>query len=180
MSCETSSTININEVTNQLPKTTSEEIDMLKDNGISMSDTISLDNRLNNSTEDQPYFLVIIDTNTNYWKLNKKMYDLFSIVDLTIDTLGRFYNAEKNLISLPEDDEDEVYAGEYIPRRFESTYLSLEYLNFYNPNSNKETITLIGGMYEDKKSADSLLTIINTVKQEAFLMKVNLFVGCMH
>ncbi|WP_262490545.1 hypothetical protein [Hymenobacter sp. CRA2] len=36
---------------------------------------------------------------------------------LASDTLGRFFDEQKNLIRLPDDDEDELYAGDYFPRR---------------------------------------------------------------
>ena len=101
------------------------------------------------------YFIVIADTSLNYYTLQKKMFELNKQYHLTIDTMGRYYNKEKDLIALPDNDEDEMYAGSYFPRRDASKYLSIEYLNFYSDKLPEKTIALITGIYENETSADS-------------------------
>jgi len=81
----------------------------------------------NNAT----YFVLVADTGKDYSSLRRKMFDLRNTLKISIDTMGRIYNKKKNLIALPDNDKDEIYAGEYFPRRFPSEKLSLEYLNFY-------------------------------------------------
>lgn len=128
----------------------------------------------------ETYYIVVADTHINYAALYDKMFILSKKLKLPIDTMERSYNPSKNLIALPEDDEDEMYAGEYYPRRSPTKNLSLEYLNFYNPAADQKTIALVAGIYEKKHSADSALMILKQVEKKAFHFKGNVYVGCMH
>lgn len=130
----------------------------------------------NNAT----YFVVVADTSFDYSTLHKKMFDLYRKFKIPIDTMGRFYNKTKNLIALPDNDEDEIYAGDYFPRRFPSENLSLEYLDFYQIRAGEKTIALVTGIYETEKSADSALTVLHSTEKKAFKIKADIYVGCMH
>ena len=130
----------------------------------------------NNAT----YFVVVADTSSDYSTLHQKMFDLNSKLKIPIDTMGRFYNKTKNLIALPDNDKDEIYAGDYFPRRFPSDNLSLEYLNFYQKQACKKTIALVTGIYETEKSADSALTVLHRTEKKVFKIKADIYVGCMH
>ena len=68
-------------------------------------------------------FVVIADTSQNYYDLRSEMFVLSEKLDLQIDTLGRGYDAAKDLIALPIDDADELYAGDHFPRRYPSETL---------------------------------------------------------
>ena len=94
--------------------------------------------------------------------------------------MGRYYNKTKDLIVLPEDDEDEIYAGTYFPRRFPSENLSLEYLTFYQSQSREKTIALVTGIYETEISADSALTVLRMTESKVFKIKADIYVGCLH
>jgi len=126
------------------------------------------------------FFVVVADTSTDYYFLHKKMFDLNGQFNISIDTMGRFYNKTKNLIALPDDDEDELYAGDYFPRRFPSENLSLEYLDFYQKEAGDSTIALVTGIYESEKSADSALTILQKTEKKVFKIKADIYLGCMH
>lgn len=126
------------------------------------------------------YFLVIADTSKDYFLLRKKMMNIHSKMNWPIDTMGRYFNKEKNEIVLPDDDEDELYAGSYFPRRFPTRDLSLEYLDFYQERAGEHTIALVAGIYETEQSADSALTIIRVFDKKAYKLKSNIFIGCMH
>jgi len=128
----------------------------------------------------ETYYLVIADTSSNYYELHEKMFDLNAKYKIPIDTLGRYYNKEKKQIVLPDNDEDEMYAGDYFPRRYPSENLSLEYLDFYNRTADQKTIALVSGIYQSEKSADSLLTIIKKTDKKAYKLKSQVYVGCMH
>lgn len=130
----------------------------------------------NNAT----YFVVVADTSKDYSFLHKKMFDLNRKLNVPIDTMGRFYNKTKNLIALPDNDEDEMYAGDYFPRRFPSDNLSLEYLNFYQKQAGEKTIALVTGIYETEKSADSAMTVLYKTEKKVFKIKADIYVGCMH
>ncbi len=126
------------------------------------------------------YFVVVADTGLDYPMLHKKMIDLNTNFNIPIDTMGRHYNTTKNLIALPEDDADELYAGDYFPRRFPSANLSLEYLNVYKSEAGEKTIALVTGIYESVRSADSALVILQKTEKKAFKLKADLYIGCMH
>ncbi len=126
------------------------------------------------------YFVVVADTSLDYNVLHKKMFKLSRQLNIPIDTMGRFYNKAKNLIALPENDEDEMYAGDYFPRRFPSESLSLEYLNFYQRRAGDKMIALVTGIYETEKSADSILTVLRKIEKKAFKIKADIYVGCVH
>ena len=74
-------------------------------------------------------FVVVADTSQDYHELRTRMFSIAHQLGLQIDTMGRGYDAAKHLITLPLEDADELYAGEYFPRRYPSETLSLEYLS---------------------------------------------------
>lgn len=134
----------------------------------------------NDENYDVTYFVLVADTGLDYFRLCQKMISLHDKLKIPIDTMGRFYNQAKDLIALPDDDEDEIYAGAYYPRRFPSDNLSLEYLNFYSKQSKEKTIALLAGIYETEKSADRALSIIKQVELNAFIVKADIYIGCIH
>ena len=139
-------------------------------------DTSETDGQLNAYAD---YYVLVVDTGKSYDELRTKMFNLHQSSNLAIDTLGRYYDRTKGLIQLPDDDDDEMYAGEYYPRRYPSQYLSLEYLEEYHPVSEAKTIALVAGIYETKVSADSALNAIKP-RENAFVQKSRIYVGCMH
>jgi len=126
------------------------------------------------------YYVVIADTGMKYQPLLKKMVNLSLFYSLNIDTMNRHYNFEKDLIALADDDPDELYAGEYYPRRYPSTTLSLEYLQYFQNKTREKTIALVTGIYEKESSADSALKLIQAKEPHGYKMKSHIYVGCMH
>jgi hypothetical protein len=113
------------------------------------------------------YFIVIADTGKSYDRLLDKMHLIQSQTGLVIDSAGRQYLPHKDLIAQPEDSEDDIYAGEYYPRRFPSTELSLEYLYMYQEQAGEKTIAIV------QQS-------IQAVAPASFVIKSRMFTGCMH
>lgn len=145
--------------------------------------SLEADSALYNDTtnyDHATYFVLVADTNLEYSVLRKEMFDINEQLNIPIDTMGRFYNKTKNLIALPDNDADVMYAGDYFPRRFPSSNLSLEYLDFYQRKSREKTIALVAGIYETEKSADSALTALQKNVTRAFKIKADIYVGCMH
>jgi len=126
------------------------------------------------------YFVVVVDTGFNYAALRTQMFKISNELEIPIDTLGRTFDQKKNLIALPENDEDEIYAGDYFPRRSPGENLSLEYLDVYQKSASKKRIAMLSGIYENKKTADSALKIIKRIAPKAFSLKANIYIGCMH
>jgi hypothetical protein len=134
----------------------------------------------NIADETAVYYVVVTDTGTNYYQLKEKMENIHQTLNISIDTMGRYYNKAKDLIALPDNDSDEIYAGDYYPRRYPTNFLSLEYMALYNRGSSIKTIALIAGIYENKNSADSALKILKPVRSNAFAIKSSIYMGCMH
>ena len=126
------------------------------------------------------YYVVIADTGKNYLSLQQTMLALSKTAGIKIDTLDRSYRSDKNLIALPDNYEDDIYAGDYYPRRSPGTFLSIEYLNLYNEDSPEKMMALVGGIYENKNSADSALEEVNNAKMNAFIQKTKMYIGCIH
>ncbi len=138
--------------------------------------------KTDNSIEVQTaiYYVVVADTGQNYFTLREKMIFLSQTFKIHIDTMGRTYNKTKDLICVTEDDEDEIYAGEYFMRRYPSESLSLEYLDWYQKKAGKKTIALVVGIYENKQKADSMVTFIKPLSSQAFSIKSKIYMGCIH
>lgn len=141
--------------------------------GFDIKDTSAVD-------EMQPFFLVVTDTGRDYFELRKQMFRISAATKQEIDTLDRFYNPERKQITLPLDSEDEIYAGEYFPRRFSSESLSLEQYDAYVPKSTPQTFALVAGMYDNRRGADSLARILKPANKNTFVLETMLFIGCMH
>lgn len=125
-------------------------------------------------------YAVVADTSLDYYKLDKKMYSLSAAKNIPVDTMGRYYDAKKKKIILPDTDEDEMYRGEYFPRRFPSTYLSLEYYATYTTNNSGDMMAICAGLFENEKEADSVLKSIKSDAPQAFKVAAKMYLGCMH
>lgn len=144
-----------------------------------VSDSDSND-EIDDLSQFQISYIVCLDSGKTYSTLDQLMYKNANDYHVTIDTANRSYNKEKDLIALAEDDEDEMYAGEYFPRRFNSSYLSLEYLSFYRDDIIEKTIGLVAGIYDQKSDADSVFNIFKPTNPKAFVLKGEIYMGCMH
>ncbi|MFP9097890.1 hypothetical protein ACLI09_02450 [Flavobacterium sp. RHBU_24] len=128
----------------------------------------------------QTMYIIVADTSNNYYELHKQMFALHTSLKQEIDTMGRYYDKKLGKIILPEDDEDDIYAGEYYPRRYASSSLSLEYLEMYSDKASVKTIALVAGIYESEKRADSAFALLKEKAPKAFRLKSEVYMGCMH
>jgi hypothetical protein len=126
------------------------------------------------------YYVVVADTGVQYARLRQEMLAYRTPLRQSIDTMGRTYNKAKDLIALPDNTEDKVYAGDYYPRRFPSSTLSIEYLDVYQEKASGKSMALVTGIYERQRTADSALTVLQKVNPRAFVVKANMYVDCLH
>jgi hypothetical protein len=158
---------------------------------VANSDSVDKENQKETDDQYETVYVVIVDTSLDYYYLDNKMFELNKKLKMPIDTMKRYYNESKNLIALPDNDEDESYAGNYFPRRFPAMetsdltkpvpeYLSLEYLYGYGKPTTEKTIALVAGIYENESGADSALTIIKSEDLHAFVSKTRMYIGCIH
>ncbi|SHJ98255.1 hypothetical protein [Pseudozobellia thermophila] len=144
--------------------------------------TLNLNAQENPEGEYMNAYVVVSDTSQNYFELRQKMFDLHEKLKIKIDTMGRGFNKEKNRICLPEDDEDEIYAGQYFIRRYPSETLSLEYLSYYTegPKAGENTMALVTAITDDKEEADQKLLEVKKHSDKAFIVNSRIYMGCMH
>ncbi|WP_047246143.1 hypothetical protein [Maribacter thermophilus] len=132
--------------------------------------------------ENMNAYVVVSDTSQNYFELRQKMFDLHKKLKIKIDTMGRGFNQEKNRICLPENDEDEIYAGQYFIRRYPSETLSLEYLAYYTEGqkTRENTMALVTAITDNKEEADQKLARLKKYADKAFIVNSRIYMGCMH
>ena len=108
------------------------------------------------------------------------MHQLSAALGVGIDTMGRFYDATQQRLRLPDDDEDEVWAGEYFPRQFFATQLSIEHLNIYQRGASEQTLCVVSGIFEEEDAAHALLESVQQFAPNAYLQAAEIYMGCMH
>jgi hypothetical protein len=128
----------------------------------------------------ETYYIVIADSGTEYFPLRSAMFALSQSADMDVDTLDRGWNAEKGKITLAENSDDDIWKGEYYPRRHASNFLSLEYLDWFRENSNEKTIAIVAGICESQDEAKTLKKQIKAFAPNAYFLKAKVYVGCMH
>jgi hypothetical protein len=135
-----------------------------------------------NDYEHATYYIVVADTGKDYYLLRKQLVAIQAKTKQVFDSLGRYYDKKKNMIVVPysAEDPEDLYAGDYYPRRFPSETLSLEYLDFYKNTSGHGTIALVAGIYEQERLADSAVTSLHQLRFKAFRLKTHMYIGCMH
>lgn len=126
------------------------------------------------------FYILIADTGKNYFQLHEKMLLLSKQMQLPVDTMDRFYNQQKDLIALPDNHDDEMYAGDYFPRRFPGQSLSIEYLPVYLPDAGEKTMALVAGIFEEEHDANAALNQLKQKVPGAFKTRAEIYVGCMH
>jgi hypothetical protein len=130
--------------------------------------------------EMQKVWVLIGDTSRNYYALDAEMYLWAGQLNWGIDTMERVYNKKKNALVVSENSEDEIYRGEYFPRRFGTETLSIEYLSTYSQYTTANTFALVLGIYDTKVDAEKALDKSIKVSQKSFVLPCQLYMGCMH
>ena len=125
-------------------------------------------------------YIIIADTSGKYVELRNKMINLKDKFNLKIDTLGRGFDDKKNKICLPDDDKDEIYAGDYFPREGLSNTLSIEYLDYFDKMAGRKTMALFVGIFDTKKSAAVKYKAVKIMYPGAYLLETDIFTGCKH
>lgn len=130
--------------------------------------------------ETKTCYVVIGDTSYLYNQLLKFLILTSKKHHIEIDSMDRFYDSKLNKIRLPDDHHDEIYAGEYFPRRYESGSLSIEYAASFMEGVNDSLFASVLGIYETDIDAKERCDLIRKINPKAFVIKSELFQGCMH
>jgi hypothetical protein len=130
------------------------------------------------------FHIISIAESYSYDSLHRLGESLSKKMDVKLETMGRVYDPEKGVV-VSMDDEDEMYRGEYYPRRFSGDFLSIEMKYSFSDssekiNANDLKMVLIGGIFEKQQQADSVFRIIKASYPGARLFANELYIGCMH
>ena len=132
------------------------------------------------SNVEEDYYLVIADTAQNYNSIRSQVAILSTKYNIEFDSLGRIFDSQIDSIILPRNSEDEMYAGQYVPRRFLSSTSSVEYLSAYQTNSSGNTFALVSGIFETMQNATDAALIITSDFPKLYILKTRIYIGCMH
>ena len=124
-------------------------------------------------------YVVVAEQSSDYAELHALMEELSGELSLEIDTMGRGYNPETKLVCLPEDDEDEINAGSYFPRKESGEYLSIEHLDYYDGNYASDAMGLVV-LIGSKKDAEGALQLLYSTLDKPFVMKAKINVADTH
>jgi len=128
------------------------------------------------------YYLIQVATGHNFDSLKTISSNAVSILKSKFSMLDRIYKSGKGII-VPENDGDEIYSGEYYPRRpfDDQNFVSIEMANGF---SDKEADTLqmvaIAGVYSLKSQADSVATLLKGKIPTVKTIQHEMYLGCMH
>lgn len=132
--------------------------------------------------EMQDYYIIVAGEGYDYDSLRNGASEIASLLRVNLDQKGRIYESGKGII-VPYDDEDEVYRGEYYPRRFEGEEVSIEMHDYYTLEGAPTDTTrmlIVAGMFETPEKANAVLQKLKNYVPEAKLIKRELYIGCMH
>lgn len=173
-----------------------------KSTEVLIQDTSIAEAQLNTNVEDieasdessdlELNYIVSVAEGYNYDSLRKIALQTADKLNFKFDTMGRYYNPQKGIV-LPDDDEDEMWAGEYFFRRFGDNLVSIEMSHAYTDTSisknepelekhreDTRKMFVFAMMYLDKKSADSLANIIKVDYPSTKVFPAQIYMGCMH
>jgi len=125
-------------------------------------------------------FVIIVRGGTDYNQLRRQMMSLSDKSGWEVDTLGRGFIQETGQIALPINHEDELYAGHYFHKRYDTESLSVEYLSAYQESANSDILALVAGIYSDRSTAQEALKRLKRYEPEAYLLESQLYMGCAH
>ncbi|MEI7801674.1 MAG: hypothetical protein WCI97_03405 [Bacteroidota bacterium] len=93
------------------------------------------------------------------------------------------YDSRRGMIA-PDSSDDEIYAGSYFPRRYDTSRISIEMMWYYSNGSMLNTDTtkmiIVIGIFDSKKSALLQLKSVQDAVPTAYIKKMKMYMGCMH
>jgi hypothetical protein len=144
----------------------------------SMSESESVEE--NNDVE--TFYIVQVAEGKDFETLYELSKKAASVLGSKVDMQERIYVQDKGII-VPENSDDDIYSGEYYPRRpfDDQNFLSIEMAYAYKTNE-KDTLKMIvlANIFENKAQSDSVVKLLLPKFKEAKTLKSELFMGCMH
>jgi hypothetical protein len=131
-------------------------------------------------SELEDWFFLIADTSMDYLKLRTAIHDAVLKVNIDFDSLGRVFDPTTDSLMIPLDSDDEIYRGQYFPRRFASSQFSIEYLDAYQTLASKNTFAIVAGIFEKEKDARRYAKQFRKIFPNIYILKSRIYLGCMH
>lgn len=164
------------------------------------SDSLSIANQGSQTDENyipennyELYFVVVVADGYNYNSLKRIALEASEYLKYKFDTLDRYFNPSRKKIVLPDNYEDDIWAGEYYLRREGGDFVSIEMQGSYIDTLTEKDKTaselfyadtlkmfVFANMYPEKKYADSLLKILKPKFKHATIIPTKIYMGCMH
>ncbi len=148
------------------------------------------------SSENEEYelnYVVSVAEGYDYDSLREIALEASELLKFRFDSLDRYFNRTRKKIVLPDNYDDEIWAGDYYFRRFADSIVSIEMRSAYidistNDNENakikfySDTLKMFvfANMYANKKQADSLLRILKPQFEQTTIIPTEIYMGCMH
>ena len=142
--------------------------------------------------EYQLNYIVAVEEGTNYFNLRSTALKVCKTLNVRFDTLERYYNPIKQRIVLPDDNQDDIYAGGYILRRYDDGFVSIEMRNAYVDINLKDEaqqnafykdttkMFVFAAMSGNRVEADSIAKLLKKQFTGTKIIASKLYMGCMH
>jgi hypothetical protein len=132
--------------------------------------------------EMQTAFMVILDSSSDFNSIRALAEKTANEYQLKFDTIEKQYYPEKNLWGVAVWSEDEIYRGEYYPRRSDgdSHPLSLEYQQWYDEKSQEKNLILMAGIFSLSLEAEEYINKFREKFPKAYILQKEIYMGCMH
>ncbi len=125
-------------------------------------------------------YIVKLDSSYNYQDLNHKAEKLSKSPKIEYPK-NRVWDSARGFLVLSYNDSDEIYAGEFAPRRWPSTELSIEPLIYYTEGripTGGELFIIVAGIFYEKDAADNYIDSVNFDNYQ--ILKSKVYLGCVH
>jgi hypothetical protein len=160
----------------------------------SIKDSIlNTDSGENEFPEYELYYVVNVVEGYNYDSLRQIAKEVSRFITYRYDSLDRYYNYKRKKIVYPDNYEDEIYAGDYLFRRYSDSIVSLEMRNAYADTATEKNeaaherfyadstkLFVFADMFASKAEAEQLAARLKQKFKHTTLIPANIFMGCMH
>jgi len=153
-------------------------------NPVTESNNSTNDSTYNEMMDFQTYHILTVTEGYSFDSLDAVSKEVAEKLDTKLDYMGRIYDPSKGIILSP-DDEDEIYKGEYFPRRFEGNSISIE-MGYALADlterlkGDRMKMVVVAGLFQERNKADSVLNILKAFFPHSQVIARDLYVGCMH
>jgi hypothetical protein len=126
-------------------------------------------------------YIVIAGASDSYAELNDQAQSLAISSGVEYSNGYNEYKSGKGLI-LSADADDEMWAGEYLFRRFGEEHISLEMKHAYfeDMENNAEVMIIVAGIFYNEEEANNYMAEIHDFAPDAYIHTDEVYQGCMH